>query len=146
MFRHEHFHSLFFGTTKKKSSQDLEITSTHVLHYTSNAFCKSISKIYGEITRRDSQMLKKKKRGEIKAVVLDVLCKKGFLKNFAKFTGKHLHLGLFLMEQQALNLKFYEKETSTQMLPYKFCESFDLTSRRLLLFFHYFFFYKSNLH
>ena len=43
-------------------------------------------------------MLKKKKRGEIKAVVLDVLCKKGFLKNFAKFTGKHLHLGLFLME------------------------------------------------
>ena len=101
------FTPFFFAPQKKKSSLDLEITSTHVLYYTSNVFCKSISKIYGEITRRDSQMLKKKKRGEIKAVVLDVLCKKGFLKNFAKFTGKHLHLGLFLMEKQAANLKFY---------------------------------------
>ena len=34
----------------------------------------------------------------------EVFCKKGFLKDFAKFTGKHLRQGLFLIKLQALGL------------------------------------------
>ena len=34
----------------------------------------------------------------------EVFCKKGFLKDFAKFTGKHLCQGLFLIKLQALGL------------------------------------------
>ena len=38
---------------------------------------------------------------------MEVVCKKGVLKNFAKFTGKHLDWSLFLIEFQALGLKLY---------------------------------------
>ena len=33
----------------------------------------------------------------------EVFCKNGVLKNFAKFTGKHLCQGLFLIKLQALD-------------------------------------------
>ena len=47
----------------------------------------------------------------------ELFCKKSFLKNFAKFVGKHLRRGL-------LN----EKETPIQALSCKFCKIFKNTS------------------
>ena len=41
-----------------------------------------------------------------------MFCKKGALRNFAKFTGKHLYQGLFLIK----------KETQTQVFSCEFCE------------------------
>ena len=37
----------------------------------------------------------------------DVFCKKGVLKNFAKFTGKHLCQSLFLNKAAGLGLQLY---------------------------------------
>ena len=51
----------------------------------------------------------------------EVFCKKGGLRNFVKFTGKHLCQSLFFNEgPQACN--FIKKETPAQMFP---CESFE---------------------
>ena len=47
----------------------------------------------------------------------EVLCRKCFLKNFAKFTGKHLCWGFFLNKPEAR--KFIKRETPTQGF---FCE------------------------
>ena len=41
----------------------------------------------------------------------EVFCEKGFLRNFAKFTGKHLCQSLF-----------FKKETLAQMFSCQFCE------------------------
>ena len=46
----------------------------------------------------------------------EVLCKKLVLRNFAKFTGKHLYQRLFLMK------------TLAQVFSFKFCEIFHRTS------------------
>ena len=48
----------------------------------------------------------------------EVFCKKGVLRNFAKFTGKHLCQSLFLIE--ACN--FIKKETLAQAFVCEFCE------------------------
>ena len=46
----------------------------------------------------------------------EVLCKKGVLRNFAKFTGKHLSQSLFFNKvaglRQVSGLQFYEKRDS----------------------------------
>ena len=49
--------------------------------------------------------------------LLEVLCKKDVLINFAKFTGKHLFQSLF----------FNKKETLTQVFSFEFCEIFKNT-------------------
>ena len=46
--------------------------------------------------------------------------KKGVLKNFAKFTGKHLCQSLFLIKLYACN--FIKKESLAQIFSYEFCE------------------------
>ena len=43
---------------------------------------------------------------------VDVFCKKGFLKNFVKLTGKHLWQSLFLNKLQAWGLQIYLKKDS----------------------------------
>ena len=45
---------------------------------------------------------------------------KGVLRNFAKFTGKHLCKSLFLLQPQACN--FIKKETLAQVFSCEFCE------------------------
>ena len=60
----------------------------------------------------------------------EVLCKKDFLKNFAKFTGKHLCHSLFFnkvagLRAQACN--FIKKETVALVFSYEFCEIFENT-------------------
>ena len=66
----------------------------------------------------------------------EVFCKKGFLKNFAKFTGKHLCESLFfnniassrpatLLKERLCN--FSKKETLAQMFFCEFCEIFKNT-------------------
>ena len=61
--------------------------------------------------------------------------KKGVLRNFAKFTGKHLCQSLFFIKKK---INFIKKETLAQVLSCKFCKisknTFsENTSRRLLL-------------
>ena len=53
---------------------------------------------------------------------LDVFCKKGALRNFAKITGKHLCQSLFLnkVAREAYNLS--EKKTLVQVFSCEFCE------------------------
>ena len=46
----------------------------------------------------------------------DVFCKKGVLKNFANFTGKHLCQSLF----------YIKKGTLAQVFSWKFCEIFEI--------------------
>ena len=54
----------------------------------------------------------------------EVFCKKGSLRNFAKFTGKHLCQGL-LIKFQASACNFIKKETVAQV----FCCEFYETSK-----------------
>ena len=49
----------------------------------------------------------------------EVFCEKGVLRNFAKFTGKHLCQSLFF-NKAALN--FIKKETLAQVFSCEFCE------------------------
>ena len=52
----------------------------------------------------------------------EVFCKKGALRNFAKFTGKHLCQSHFLIKLQACN--FIKKETLPQVFSCEYCEIF----------------------
>ena len=49
-----------------------------------------------------------------------VFCEKGVLRNFTKFTGKHLCQSLFLNKVAACN--FIKKETLAQVFSCEFCE------------------------
>ena len=49
----------------------------------------------------------------------ETFCKKGVLKNFTKFTGEHLHQGLFF--------NFIKKEALAQVFFCEFCEIFKNT-------------------
>ena len=52
-----------------------------------------------------------------------VFYKKGGIKNFANFTGKHLCQSLFFNKLQAeAACNFIKKENLTQMFPCEFCE------------------------
>ena len=44
---------------------------------------------------------------ELSVTNADVFCKKGVLKNLAKFTGKHLHQSLFFNKAAGLSLQLY---------------------------------------
>ena len=64
--------------------------------------------------------------------------KKGVLRNFAKFTGKHLCQSLFYIKLQAEACNFTEKKTLAQVFSCEFSEIsentfFQNTSERLLL-------------
>ena len=63
----------------------------------------------------------------IEAANGDVLYKKGVLRTFAKFTGKHLCQCLFLMKLQAKACNFIKKETLAQVFSCEFWESFKNT-------------------
>ena len=52
----------------------------------------------------------------------EVFCKKGVLRNFAKFTGKHLCQSLFLIKLLALPCNFIKKETLIQVFSCEFYE------------------------
>ena len=55
----------------------------------------------------------------------DVFCKKGFLRNLAKFTGKHMCTSLFFNKKGIFIKKiciFIKKETVVQFLFCEFCE------------------------
>ena len=54
----------------------------------------------------------------------EVFCKKDVLKNFSKFTGKHLFQSLFLIE---FFNKLFKKKTQTQVFSCEFCEIFKNT-------------------
>ena len=47
---------------------------------------------------------------------------KGVLRNFAKFTEKHLRQSLFFNKVAGLSLQLYLKETLAQVFSYEFCE------------------------
>ena len=50
----------------------------------------------------------------------EVFCKKGVLKNFSNFTGKHLCWGIFLIKLHEWKPVTLKKETLTQVVPVKF--------------------------
>ena len=52
----------------------------------------------------------------------EVLCKKGVLRNSAKFTRKHLCQSLFFNKVADLSLQLYKKETLAQVFSCEFCE------------------------
>ena len=53
--------------------------------------------------------------------------KKGVLRNFAKFTGKHLRQSLFFNKITGLSLQLYLKESLAQVLSCEFCQIFKGT-------------------
>ena len=53
----------------------------------------------------------------------DVICEKGVLRNFAKFTGKHLCQSLFFNNVPGQGLTFIKKETLAQVFSCKYWES-----------------------
>ena len=53
--------------------------------------------------------------------LLEVFYKNVVLKNFAKFTGKHLSQSLFLIKLLASHCNFIKKETLEQVLSSEFC-------------------------
>ena len=57
-----------------------------------------------------------------------VLKEKVFLKNFAKFTGKHLSQSFFLNKVGGLALQLHQKETLAQVFSCEFCEILKNTS------------------
>ena len=57
----------------------------------------------------------------------EVFCKKGVLKNFAKFTGKHLCQSSFFNKVAGLRRNFIKKETLAQVFSCEFCEIFRNT-------------------
>ena len=52
----------------------------------------------------------------------EVLCKKGVLRNFAKFRGKHLRQSLFLKNVAGQACNFIKKETLAQVFSCEFCK------------------------
>ena len=52
----------------------------------------------------------------------EVLCKKGVLRNFTKFTGKHLRQSLFFNKVAGQACNFIKKETLAQVFSCEFCE------------------------
>ena len=52
----------------------------------------------------------------------EVFCKKDVLRNFAKFTGKHLCQRLFFNKVAGLACKFIKKESLAQVFSCEFCE------------------------
>ena len=52
----------------------------------------------------------------------EVFCKKGVLRNFAKFAGKHLYQRLFSNKVASLACKFVKKEPLAQVFSCQFCE------------------------
>ena len=57
----------------------------------------------------------------------EMFCKKGALKHFVKFTGKHLHQGLFFNKVAGGACNFIKKETQAQVFSCEFCEIFKNT-------------------
>ena len=57
----------------------------------------------------------------------EVFCKKGVLKNFANFTGKHLCHGLFFIRAAGLRPATWLKKTLAHVLSCEFCEIFKNT-------------------
>ena len=51
--------------------------------------------------------------------------KKGVLRNFTKFTGKHLCQSLFFNKVAGEACNFIKKETLAQVFSCEFCEAFD---------------------
>ena len=58
---------------------------------------------------------------DIRSTRPEVFCKKGFLRNFAKFTGKNLCQSLFF-NKVAGACNFIKKETLAQVSSCEFCE------------------------
>ena len=53
----------------------------------------------------------------------EVFCKKGVLRNFAKFTEKHLYQSLFFNYVESLkDCSFIKKETLVEVLSCEFCD------------------------
>ena len=55
----------------------------------------------------------------------EVFCEKGVLRNFIKFTGKHLCQSLFfnkVVDLRPATCNFIKKETLAQMFSFEFCE------------------------
>ena len=52
----------------------------------------------------------------------EVFCKKGVLRNFAKFTGKHMCQSLFFKKILGQVCNFVKKETLAQVLSCEFCK------------------------
>ena len=66
-------------------------------------------------------------------------CKKGVLRIFAKFTGKHLYQSVFFNKIAGLSLQLYEKRDSDTCFPVnfaKFLRTPFLTERLWWLFWH----------
>ena len=57
----------------------------------------------------------------------EVFCKKGVLRNFTKFTGKHLCQRLFFNKVSGKGCNFIKKETLAQAFSCEFCEIFKNT-------------------
>ena len=58
----------------------------------------------------------------VRSSLPEVFCKKGVLRNFAKFTGKHLCQSLFFNKVAGGACNFIKKETLTQVFSGEFCE------------------------
>ena len=53
---------------------------------------------------------------------MEVFCEKSVLRNFAKFTGKHLYQRLFFNKVAGLACNLIKKESLAQVFSCEFCE------------------------
>ena len=75
----------------------------------------------------DNGKYKKHATNKIRSSRPKVFCKKGVLKNFAKFTGKHLCQSFFFNKVAALRPAILLKKTLAQMFSCEFCEVYKST-------------------
>ena len=59
---------------------------------------------------------------QVRSSCPDVFCEKGVLRNFEKFTGKHLCQSLFFSKVAGVACKFFQKEALAQVFSCEFCE------------------------
>ena len=80
-----------------------------------------------EESKKDS---KKRYSMNFRSSCLGVFSKKGVLKNFEKFRGKHLCWSLFLKNLQVWGLQLYLKEAPAQVFSSEICHVFKKLFRR----------------
>ena len=93
-------------------------------------FCFIEINVTTEYNRKDQSIFTALERFKFSRRSMDQRCsiEKLVLKNFAIFTGKHLHCSLFFKKLQAFRPATLLKETPTQVLSSEYCKVFKNTN------------------
>ena len=126
---------------QKCSWQDCRILKSNVSQVRINKFWHAdpagnyMFKVNNRNTRTSCEICSKltiniewgKVKGVLKSLSMEKVFLKGVLKNFSKFTVKHLCQSLFFCKVAGQACNFIKKETLVQLFSCKFCEIFKNT-------------------